>query len=103
MGVSADTSSKFNPLNMILNNFSPEDLVVVKLDIDTPAVELPIAHQILHDERFHSLVDHFYFEHHVGLEELRRSWGRSVNGSVLSSLQYFSALRSKGIAAHYWV
>lgn len=103
VGVSAETNSTRNPWNFIRENFHEDDLVVVKLDIDTPAVELPLAKQLLEDPELHKLVDHFYFEHHVYLSEIRHAWGPKVEGSVADSLRLFQGLRKAGIAAHSWV
>lgn len=103
VGVSADANGKLNPLHSLLHKFSASDLVVVKLDIDTPEVERALVLQLLRDTSLHKIVDHFYFEHHVRLEELARYWGTAVNGSVSESLQIFQELRRKGIASHYWV
>jgi hypothetical protein len=71
-------------------------------DIDTGSIENPMAQSMLDNEQFHKLVDCFYFEHHVFLQELAGAWGKSMQGSVLDSLQMFSEMRKKGIAAHYW-
>lgn len=103
VGISADSVSMNNPWNLIRQNFNEDDLVVVKLDIDTPSVELPLAAQLLNDPELHKLVDHFYFEHHVHLSEIRTSWGSGVSGSVADSLRLFHGLRQVGIAAHSWV
>ena len=103
VGVESDPSSLLNPLKMLLDNFRHDDFIVIKLDIDTASIELPLAMQLLEDDRYSMLVDQFYFEHHVFLQELASNWGRSMNGSVLESLQLFSKLREKGIAAHSWV
>jgi len=103
LGVESDPKSKMNPLRMLLDNYNEDDLIVVKLDIDTPSIELPLAMQLLKDERYTGLIDHFYFEHHVNLKELVGAWGASVNGSVLDSINLFMGLREKGIAAHSWV
>jgi hypothetical protein len=70
VGVETDVKSIQNPWKMLLDNYNPDDLIVVKLDIDTPALEKELAHQLLHDERLQQLVDHFYFEHHVNQKEL---------------------------------
>lgn len=75
--------------------------MVVKLDIDTPLVEMAMVQQLLDSPELLRLVDVFYFEHHVHLEELL-VWGPLVEGSVLSSLELFSKLRHKGVDAHYW-
>lgn len=61
-----------------------------------------MAELLLKDERFHKLVDCFYFEHHVNLRELAPYWGPSMTGSVMDSLKFFASLRKKGIASHYW-
>ena len=50
---------------MLLPKYNEDDIIIVKLDVDTPSVELPLAHQLLEDERFAKVVDHFYCEHHV--------------------------------------
>jgi hypothetical protein len=104
VGVSADKESRLNPLNLILNDFNEEDLVIVKLDIDTPQIELPLAHQLLENPKLHKLVDHFYFEHHVKMAELLRYWkDENTFGTVQESMELFMNLRKKGIPAHSWV
>jgi len=93
-----------NPLTMLLNNYNADDLIVIKLDIDTPAVEMSLAQQLLQDSRFHPLVDQFYFEHHVHLSEISGSWKYGgMKGSIKDSLDLFIGLRQKGIASHFWV
>lgn len=76
---------------------------MIKLDIDTSFIEVPLAMQLLEDPRYYNLIDHFYFEHHVKLKELLGDWHRTAKGSVLDSLKLFQGLREKGIAAHSWV
>eukprot|EP00978_Attheya_sp_CCMP212_P034744 scaffold147254_cov57-Attheya_sp.AAC.1 len=73
VGVVPDEGAKLNPLHSILKTFNEDDLIVVKLDVDTAWVELPLAQQLLEDKDgiYHKLVDQFYFEHHVHLGELR--------------------------------
>ena len=102
VGVSADPSSPFNPLYSILNKFDEKDFVVVKLDIDTSFVEVPMAYQVLNDTSINSKIDQFYFEHHIHLKELARPWGSSMNGTIQQSLELFQGLRERGVAAHYW-
>jgi hypothetical protein len=104
VGVDADPNSRLNPLKWILDNFEEDDLIVVKLDIDTPAIELPLVMQLLNDDRYNKLVDQFYFEHHVKLYELGRYWtANGATGSIRDSLNLFAGLRAKGIASHFWV
>lgn len=108
VGVSAEEGHKLNPLHSILKKFSEDDFVVVKLDIDTPAVELPLFRQLLEDKDgiYSKMIDHFYFEHHHFLGELAGTWAcnraNKCNGTVADSLEMFSTLRKNGITAHYW-
>ena len=55
---------------MLANNYNKDDFIVVKLDIDTSLIEVPLVYQLVQDERFVCLVDQFYFEHHA----IYRSW-----------------------------
>jgi len=104
VGVKTDPNDRLNPLKMILDQYNEDDLIVVKLDIDTPALELPLAHQLLTDTRYHKLVDHFYFEHHVHMKEIAPWWGHSgMDGTVQDTLELFHGLRQKGIASHFWI
>ena len=102
VGVNATITSSNNPLKLLLENFDENDFVVVKLDIDTHSIEQPMVELILNDGRFHKLIDVFYFEHHVHLLELAPYWRSSMVGTVENSLQLFSKLRERGVAAHYW-
>lgn len=47
-------------------------------------------------------IDHFYFEHHVHLEELAGSWGDTMKGTIKESMLLFRDIRGKGIASHFW-
>mmetsp|Transcript_10231 Transcript_10231/g.24591 ORF Transcript_10231/g.24591 Transcript_10231/m.24591 type:complete len:500 (+) Transcript_10231:132-1631(+) len=102
VGVDAAITASNNPLKLLLENFDENDFVVVKLDIDTHSIEQPMVELILNDERFHSIIDCFYFEHHVHLLELAPYWRSGMAGTVEDSLQLFSKLRERGVAAHYW-
>lgn len=64
---------------------------------------MPLAYQLLNDDRYSKLVDQLYFEHHVFQLELASAWRSSMQGSLKNSLDLFGGLRRKGIAAHYWV
>lgn len=80
--------------------------MVVKLDIDSPEIEIALAKQLSDSPELLRLVDVFYFEHHVLLKELAYNWGISdmhKGGSILSSLKFFQSLREAGVDAHFWV
>ena len=104
-GVTVGESDKMNPLHSILKQFDEDDLIVVKLDIDTPWLELPLVNQLLQggeDGIYHKLIDQFYFEHHIHLKELKGNWKEKVNGTIYDSLEIFTTLREMGIASHSW-
>lgn len=102
VGIQPDPESPYNPLYRILKKFHKDDLIVVKLDVDTPQVEISMARQILNDPQLSDMVDQFYFEHHVHMAEMKQYWGNSMNGTIRDSLQLFRDLREKGVAAHFW-
>lgn len=106
VGVNHTEGDKLNPLHSILSTFDEDDFIVVKLDIDTSFIEVPLAHQLLEGGKnglYHKLVDQFYFEHHVHLGELAPYWSYTMDGTIKDSLDLFYGLREKGIPAHFWV
>mmetsp|Transcript_3245 Transcript_3245/g.4951 ORF Transcript_3245/g.4951 Transcript_3245/m.4951 type:complete len:371 (-) Transcript_3245:61-1173(-) len=106
-GVTGEKDHKHNPWTMLKENFGPGDFVVVKLDIDTVSVEMPLFEQLLKDPELQELVDVFYFEHHIKMDEMQRFWGPHdsglTKGSIYQSLHLFGHLRKAGVAAHYWI
>jgi hypothetical protein len=46
-----DPESKLNPLQLLLDNYNQDDFIVVKLDIDKSAIEVPLALQLLTNDR----------------------------------------------------
>jgi hypothetical protein len=98
-----DINSKKNPINL-MKKFRHDDLVIVKLDIDSAAVEVSLIKQILNSSQNAEIfIDHLYFEHHVEMKELADAWSHTINGSMKDSLELFQTLRKHGIASHYWV
>jgi len=104
VGVSSKEGDKLNPLHSIIKKLNEDDFVVVKLDIDTSSIEVPLARELLEDKDgvYSKIIDQFYFEHHVHLGELAGHWRSSMDGTVGESLELFSNLRKKGIPAHFW-
>ena len=89
---------------------SPEDFVAVKLDIDYVPVELPIAKAILSRPELSSRVDELFFEYHFNLDGITSFPWRSAPGqkhavtdNVDDALRLFTALRHKGVRAHFWI
>jgi hypothetical protein len=109
VGVVAEPGHRLNPFTTLLETFTEDDVVIVKLDIDTPYIEEPLARQLLSPDAKNGkrplakIIDHFYFEHHVYMEELSYNWGGSMQGSIQDSLQLFHNLRQAGVAAHFWI
>lgn len=102
-GVESQKDGKLNPLHSILRNFKEDDFVVIKLDIDTASIELPLAKQLLEDKSLAKLVDQFYFEHHVHMKEMSKIWRSAMKGSLSDSFELFFGLRERGVPAHFWV
>ncbi|KAG7337673.1 hypothetical protein IV203_037013 [Nitzschia inconspicua] len=103
VGVNASMESEYNPLvSILLEQFTPHDFVVVKLDIDTSSIEVPMVQLILQNKDIADRIDVLYFEHHVLVSDMAPWWKRSRKGSVLESFKIFTQLRETGIAAHYW-
>lgn len=100
-----------NPWTFVRAIAKKEDFVVVKIDIDTPKVEIMLVMQLLEDEVLLGLVDEFYFEHHVhgnpmqfrGWGNLRRKNENVPHPGIEDSYKIFQILREKGVRAHSWV
>ena len=107
--VESDSNSDMNPWRYIRSLARREDFVVVKLDIDTPAVEIELMRQILFDEPdsnspLSELIDELYFEHHVWGSGMTPDWTiERLDGDMKGSYSLFAALRLLGIRAHSWV
>ncbi len=102
-GVTAEKDNKLNLLQSIVSKFDEDDLVIVKLDIDTADIEVPLTKQLLEDDSINKLVDHFYFEHHVHIGEMGMSWHGHMKGTMQDSFELINGLRKKGVASHFWV
>jgi len=101
--VDANFSEPSNHLLTILNSLNEDDLVVIKLDIDNPLLELSLIGEMISNSHLRKIVDHIYFEHHVTHRDMMHWWVDNTNGSVLDSIKLFQELRSNGIAAHSWI
>ena len=95
-GVSHEEGSKMNPLHSILSSFNEDDFIVMKLDIDTGSIELPLVKQLLDGGEngiYHKLIDQFYFEHHVHMKEIAKNWKSTMSKCVFT--QHLSARHTK--------
>lgn len=109
-----------NPYTHVLALTRPEDYVVFKLDIDHNELEVALVHQLLASPKLLSLVDEFFWEHHVHGSPLRKTrvsfmgrpnigWGdhtpskTAIDGGLADSYRLFTQLRKAGIRAHAWI
>ena len=107
---SSNSSDPSSPLRIIKTIAEPGDFVVLKLDIDTPEVEMAILRELLSDPDLLELVDEFFFEYHVLFGPMNNAWFHSENPSppptretLADSYAVFRKMREKGLRAHSWV
>jgi len=100
--VSSTKNNDKNPWSLLKRVASPSDFVVIKLDIDTPAVESELVEQLLADTDLLALVDVFFFEHHVFHNGFKWLWSDMLPETPSESYKIFVALRKLGIQAHSW-
>jgi hypothetical protein len=93
-----------NPLNHLLVEAKKEDIVIVKIDFDTPLVEMELLQTILKYPEVAELIDELYFEHHVNVDLMKLHWNtRNLDVYQSESIKLFTSLREIGIRAHSWV
>ena len=79
---------------------SPEDFVVVKVDIDTPAAELTIMEAIADRPEIAALVDEIFFEYHFWIDGMSFGWGDNVVGDVDTAVALMRRLPASGPSAY---
>lgn len=92
---------------MLKAEVTHDDFVVVKLDIDTPAIEQTIIGALTQRPDLASLIDELYFEYHFGFDDINFGWGSSSklpeHADVDTALATMHRLRELGIRAHFWI
>ena len=104
-GVLADPDSPDHPWNTLLGAARPSDYVIVKLDIDTPSIEMPLMRQLMASPALQDRVDEMYFEHHVLVPEMFSNWGQDTDKltqKMSDSYDMFTKIRNMGIRMHSW-
>jgi len=96
-----EVNGKLNPWNILKTIAKPEDYVIIKLDIDTPPLEMALCNQILNDTSISSLIDEMFFEMHVTINEMKRFWG-APSGELKDTYILFRKMRELGIRMHSW-
>lgn len=106
----ADGNDPSAPLNILKTVAQPDDFVVLKVDIDSPAVESKIIDTIIADPDLSGLVDELYYEYHVDFEPMNKDWfGWPEHGKITTAktlkdaYDLFLRLRMLGIRAHSWI
>lgn len=104
------TSKAPSPLKLVQQFAKRGDFISFKLDVDHVEIELGLAHELLSDDKIAALVDEFFIEIHFRCEIMTQcGWkspefktGNSLGSDRLSVMQYFRALREKGVRSHFW-
>lgn len=81
----------------------PEDFVVLKVDIDSPNIELSLVHAIANRPELSRLVDELFFEYHLVVDDARTRPKGFANSTVAEALDLMQRLRRLGVRAHFWV
>lgn len=106
--ITPNVTSKSSPLRIIKDIATLDDFVAFKLDVDTPAVEIPIALEIVDNPDIAELIDEFFFELHFNCAMMKGCWGAvpdSVSGLKLdriTAMTLFQKYRNMGIRSHFW-
>ena len=97
-----DTPRPNSFIQFLKATVTKEDFVVVKVDIDTPAVELTIVEAIAARPELSSLVDEIFFEYHFYFDGRYIGW-EPVHNDVDDALRLMLRLRQAGVRAHFWI
>lgn len=107
--VSSNSTHGNSLIRFVQQLATEDDFVSLKIDIDTPPVEVAIALNILRDRDVAKLIDEFFFELHFRCEILQYyGWGlppKEIQGLVLDryhAMEFFRDFRKLGIRSHFW-
>ena len=101
INVGVEKTGKLSPWNILTSIAKEDDYVVVKLDIDQPALENEFMHQVLQNKSISLLIDDMFFEMHVKVNEMIMYWGEQP-GELSDSYKLFTKIRQAGIRMHSW-
>jgi hypothetical protein len=102
-GVSAVVGAADNPWTTLLAQAAVDDYVVVKLDIDTPAIEQALFDQVRHDASVRQLIDEMFYEHHVNCKVMNPYWNLwHSQDRLFHTYEMFLAMRHTGLRMHSW-
>lgn len=103
-----------NTLEVLATTARPSDFVVLKLDIDTPALEWQLMHRIRDEPHLAARIDELYFEVDLQLDSSPvfvndakyakyAAGAHEPMGPVDRALELMRSLRRLGIRSHFWV
>eukprot|EP00026_Physarum_polycephalum_P011717 Phypoly_transcript_11958.p1 GENE.Phypoly_transcript_11958~~Phypoly_transcript_11958.p1 ORF type:complete len:342 (+),score=28.47 Phypoly_transcript_11958:143-1168(+) len=101
--VSDTKGSLSNPWEMLKQVVTKDDMVIVKLDIDSPGLEASLITQLIENKPIHELIDVLYYEDHFDTVEMRSSFGLGLTRKLSDAMGFFVKMRQRGIRAHPWV
>jgi hypothetical protein len=93
-----------HPWTIVRNHckYNSSSFIVVKLDIDHPATELPLINELMADEALQDCIDEFFFEHHTTIADMKLWWQNDVSGKLADTYDIMLKLRKRGMRAHVW-
>lgn len=100
--VSSDPSSADYPWLILEQVATPQDYVIIKLDIDTPEIENALVDHLLASPKYMSLIDDFFYEHHIDIRPMHPWWGAPSGGHLSDTYRIFTQLRKNGVRSHAW-
>jgi hypothetical protein len=101
--VDKSPNGKWNPWRILQGmGMTPNDYIVIKLDIDVPEIEKTLIDQLVNEPRIRLLVDEMFFEQHVNVKAMWKLWGTDNSLTMLDTYRLFGYLRSKGVRMHSW-
>jgi hypothetical protein len=104
MPVNTNFSDPGHPFNVLKQLASPEDYIVMKIDIDTPEIESVLFNKIAEDDTLCDVIDELFYEPHVNFALMTPHWSGKWDRKLTMADMYtlFAKLRNKGIRMHGW-
>ena len=96
----------FSFLEILRETVARDDYVVLKVDIDTPEIELNVVEALAARPELAALVDELFFEYHFYFDGHDFGWGpqdAAALADVDDALLLMRRLRQQGIRAHFWI
>lgn len=91
-------------LHILNASATPDDFVVVKVDIDH-GPEMQVVHALAKVPELTRLVDELFFEYHFDFDGIDFGWGKDIDrtATVDDALALMRKLREQGVRSHFWI